>query len=97
MKKVICFLRVSSIQQDLEAQRIAVLSEIKKDGYKPNEVEIVSAKESAIKLDEMQRQTLNEMKSLIEKYDSIKDVYFFAIRQYFINGAHFTWIIMIKL
>ena len=79
MKKVICFLRVSSIQQDLEAQRIAVLSEIKKDGYKPNEVEIVSAKESAIKLDEMQRQTLNEMKSLIEKYDSIKDVYFFAI------------------
>lgn len=79
MKKVICFLRVSSIQQDLEAQKIAVLSEIKKDGYKPNEVEIVAAKESAIKLDEMQRQTLNEMKDLIEKYDSIKDVYFFAI------------------
>lgn len=79
MKKVVCFLRVSSVQQDLDTQRKAVLEAIRKDGYRLSEIAVVEGKESAIKNDELQRQTLNEMKELIEESDSIKDVYFYAI------------------
>lgn len=79
MKKVVCFLRVSSVQQDLDTQRKAVIEAIRKDGYRLSEIAVVEGKESAIKNDEMQRQTLNEMKDLIENNESIKDVYFYAI------------------
>ena len=79
MKKVICFLRVSSSHQELKGQRDAVLSAIKKDDFKEDEIEIIEKKESAIKLKEEEREGLNEMKELIEDNPIIKDVYFFAI------------------
>lgn len=47
--------------------------------YKPNEVAEVSGKESAIKKDEEERETLNEMKELVELYPSIESIYFFAV------------------
>ena len=40
-------------------------------GYKENEIIIVKGKESAIKLREEERQTLNEMKQLISEHKSI--------------------------
>lgn len=79
MKKVICFCRVSTKHQDLENQRIAVLKRIKYDGFKDNEVIFVEGKESAIKLKEEERQTLNELKEIIEKYPTVEHIYFFAI------------------
>lgn len=77
-KKCICFSRVSSYRQDLTAQREAVKKAALKD-YKTNEIIEVSGKESAIKLDEDERQTLNEIKSLVEDYPSIEAIYFFAV------------------
>ncbi len=79
MIKVICFCRVSTLTQDLENQRNEVLTVIKKDGYKANEVVIIEGKESAIKLDEEERQTLIELKESINTHPTIKDVYFYAI------------------
>jgi hypothetical protein len=54
MKKCLCFLRVSSLKQDLTAQKEAVVSAAKKE-YKDSEIIVVQGKESAIKLDEMER------------------------------------------
>ena len=79
MKKVICFARVSTIAQDLQPQLDAVKRQIIADEYKESEIVVVKGKESAIKLKEEQRQTLNEMKQLIEEYPTIEAVYFFAV------------------
>ena len=79
MKKVICFCRVSSKHQDLEYQRKEVMSAIVADGYKESEIAIVEGKESAIKLELMQRQTIEEMNELIEDNPTIESVYFYAI------------------
>lgn len=79
MKKVICFARVSTIAQDLQPQLDAVKRQIIADGYKESEIVVVKGKESAIKLKEEERQTLNEMKRLIEDYPTIEAVYFFAV------------------
>lgn len=79
MIKSICFSRVSSVRQSYTAQTNAVKAAALADGYKENEIAIVEGKESAIKLAEEERQTLNELKSLIEEYPSVESVYFFAI------------------
>lgn len=79
MKKVICFARVSTTAQDLQPQLDAVKRQIIADKYEESEIVVVKGKESAIKLKEEQRQTLNEMKQLIEKYPTIEAVYFFAV------------------
>lgn len=79
MIKCICFGRVSSMRQSYTAQVNAVKAAAIADGYRENEIAIVQGKESAIKLKEDERQTLNEMKSLIAENPSIESVYFFAI------------------
>jgi len=79
MKKVICFSRVSSQHQDLTYQLDAVKREILHDGYKESEILVVKGKESAIKLKEEERQTLTEMKKLVEENPSIEACYFFAV------------------
>ena len=65
--------------QDLQPQLDAVKRQIIADEYKESEIVVVKGKESAIKLKEEQRQTLNEMKQLIDEYPSIEAVYFFAV------------------
>lgn len=79
MKKCLCFCRVSSKRQDFTAQSNKVKAAAIADGYKESEIIIVKGKESAIKLAEEERQTLNEMKELIEENPSIESVYVFAI------------------
>ena len=74
MKKVICFARVSTIVQDLQPQLDAVKRQIIADNYEESEIVVVKGKESAIKLKEEQRQTLNEMKQLIEENPTIEEV-----------------------
>lgn len=78
-KKCICLIRVSTQQQLLEGQREKVIENAIADGYLKEEIQVVEAKESAIKLKEEQRETLNEMKQLINDYPSIESVYVFAI------------------
>ena len=79
MKKVICFARVSTVQQSLEAQVEAVKRQIIADGYNEEQIIYVQGKESAIKLDEEERQTLSEMKELVDDNENIDAIYFFAV------------------
>ena len=78
-KKCICLVRVSTTQQDLEAQKNEVYQAALFDGYKKEEIEVVEGKESAIKKKEEERETLNEMKEIIENNPSIEAVYVYAI------------------
>ncbi len=77
-KKCICFSRVSSYRQDLEYQKDIIKKAALKE-YDESEIVEVDGKESAIKLDEMERQTLNEMKSIVELHPTIESIYFFAV------------------
>lgn len=79
MKQILALLRVSTNQQDLDAQREAVTKAIIKDEFSENDIVYVEKKESAIKLSENEREGLNEMKELLEEYPSIKQVYVFAV------------------
>ena len=78
-KKCICFIRVSSQQQMLEGQKEKVVAAAIADGYQPDEIAVVEGIESAIKLKEEKRETLNEMKQLIADYPTIESIYVFAI------------------
>lgn len=79
IKKVILLARVSTVQQNYDEQ----IKEIKRaaiaDGYKESEIVVVKGKESAIKLAEEERATLNEMKEIISDYPTIESIYVFAI------------------
>jgi len=78
-KKCICLVRVSTEQQKLEGQKEKVISDAISDGYKLEEIAVVEGKESSIKLQEEERETLNEMKNIIAQYPTIESVYVFAI------------------
>lgn len=78
-KKIIVLARTSTVLQDLEAQKKEVIANAIADGYKLSEIEVVEGKESAIKLAEEQRETLQEMKLLISANPSIEAVYVFSI------------------
>lgn len=78
-KKCICFARVSTKGQDYTDQMKEVKRAAISAGYKESEIVEVCGKESAIKLKEEQRETLNEMKRLVEDYPTIESVYFFAV------------------
>ena len=78
-KKCIILVRVSTSKQDYEAQKNEVYKEALSDGYSEDEIAIVEGKESAIKLKEEKRETLNEMKEIIKENPSIEAVYIYAI------------------
>ena len=78
-KKCICLCRVSTNTQDLEAQRTKVVANAIADGYTKDEIAVVEKKESAIKLSELERESLNEMKEIINDNPTIESVYVFAI------------------
>jgi DNA invertase Pin-like site-specific DNA recombinase len=78
-KKCICLCRVSTNAQDLEGQREKVVANAIADGYTMDEIAVVEKKESAIKLSEMERESLNEMKEIINDNPTIESVYVFAI------------------
>lgn len=76
--KAIVFARVSTLVQDLQPQ----VDEIKNYAlkfYSEDEIAYVEGKESAIKLAEEERATLNELKEMIDKYPTVKDIYCFAL------------------
>lgn len=78
-KKCICFCRVSTQLQSLKEQKEKVLASAIADGYKRNEIAIVEGKESAIKLKEEERETIEEMKAIIADNPLVESVYVFAI------------------
>lgn len=80
-KKCICLLRVSTEAQreNLDFQKKVVVANAIADGYQENEISIIQKVESAIKLDEEEREGLNEMKKIIRENPTIESVYVFAI------------------
>ena len=76
-KKCICLIRVSTESQDLEQQKNEVFNLAKQHGY--NKIIPIEDKESAVKLDEMERQGLNKMKEQIEKDNSIDCLFVYEI------------------
>ena len=72
-------MRVSTTQQSLDEQREKVVASAIADGYRKSEIAVVEGKESAIKLKEEERETLNEMKQIIAENPSVESVYVFAI------------------
>lgn len=79
MAKAILLARVSTQAQDYQMQINEMREVATKLGYDPDHQIEVKGKESAIKLDEEQRQTLQEMKELIEGNPEVNHVFVYAI------------------
>lgn len=78
MGKVILFVRVSTEQQHLESQEDTLKRAAAADGYKEDDFIIIGKKESAIKLDEDNRQGLHELKKQLSGGD-IDCIYIFEL------------------
>ena len=78
MGQVILFVRVSTEQQHLESQEDTLRRAAIADGYKEEDFIIIGKKESAIKLDEDNRQGLQELKKYLLELD-IDCVYIFEL------------------
>lgn len=78
-KKCIVFTRVSTERQSFDEQEAVVYEMALKDGYKEENIIIISEKESGRKLTEEERKGLNRLKEHIEKDHSIKAVYAFEL------------------
>jgi len=76
--KAIVFSRVSTKGQSLNDQKNAVMKEALRS-YKADEIIEVEGKESAVKLEEEKRETLNEMKEYIEQYPTVESIFFFGV------------------
>lgn len=78
MGRVILFVRVSTEQQHLESQEDTLRRAAIADGYKEEDFIIIGKKESAIKLDEDNRQGLQELKKYLFELD-IECIYIFEL------------------
>lgn len=77
MLRTICFCRVSSSGQSLEAQLNTVKKEALKE-YAEDEIMIIQGVESAVSLDEEHRLTIKQLKDAIGDNPSIESVFFFS-------------------
>ena len=68
---------MSTSGQSLDAQLATVKREALKD-YADDELLVIEGIESAVSLDEEQRQTIQQLKEAIKQNPSIESVYFFA-------------------
>lgn len=68
MYRAIVFSRVSSEHQDLVQQTDEVYNEAVRNGYDKTEIIFIEHKESAIKLDESEREGLQKLKESIDKH-----------------------------
>ena len=64
--KALIVARVSTDKQTLESQIEKLIEEANRFGYKKEDITVISGKESGVKLDIEERQTINKMKELIE-------------------------------
>ena len=79
MSKCVLFARVSTQGQDYEHQLRQLRPVAIANGYSDSDIITVEGKESAISLEEEQRETLNEMKEIIEQYPDVNHVFVAAI------------------
>lgn len=78
MGKIIALTRISTAQQQIESQSDKVIQRILQDGYSKEDIIEIRGVESASKLSENERLTLNEMKHTIET-EHVEAVYVFEI------------------
>lgn len=78
-KKCICLVRVSTASQDLAQQTDKVYAEALRCGYTKSNIIIIEDIESAVKLDEEERNGLNRLKKYIENDNSINCVFSYEI------------------
>lgn len=78
MSKAILFVRVSTLQQHLESQEDALRKAALSDGYSGDDIIVIGKKESAIKLEEDEREGLVELKETLQTND-IECVYIFEL------------------
>ena len=69
MGRIVLFVRVSTLGQQLESQEDSLRRAALADGYSESDFIIISNKESAIKLSEEEREGLNDLKRVIESED----------------------------
>ena len=71
--KILILARVSTQSQSLESQVDKLMTEAKRMGYCDNDIVVIQGKESGVKLDIDERQTLNELKQHIStgQYDMV--------------------------
>lgn len=71
--KILIIARVSTEHQQLESQIEKLINEAKRLGYEDKDITVISGKESGIKLDIEERQTIQQMKEHIEtgQYDMV--------------------------
>lgn len=77
--KCVLFARVSTQGQDYEHQLRQLRPVAIANGYADSDIITVEGKESAISLEEEQRQTLQEMKEIIEQHPEVDHVFVAAI------------------
>lgn len=77
--KCICLARVSTELQTLESQIEKLKDAAKNHGYKEKNILVVSGTESAVKLDIEERQTIQQMKELIESDSSINMIFIWEV------------------
>lgn len=78
MGKVILFTRVSTQQQHLESQEDSLRRAAIADGFSEDDMIVIGTKESAIKLEEEERQGLQELKKELAKGD-VNIIYIFEL------------------
>ena len=98
MKKAIILARVSTENQSLDSQIEKLIDEAKRYGYERDNITIISGKESGVKLDIEERQTIQQMKECIEtgEYDMLfiwevsrlarRPKVLYEVREYLINN-----------
>lgn len=72
MKKVILFSRVSTVSQSFEEQTKELILEAKKNGYQEDELIIIESKESAIKYNSIERESIQKLYNTIEENKSVE-------------------------
>ena len=79
MSKCIILSRVSTAQQELDSQTLAIKNEALRQGFKEKDFIIIEDIESAIKLSEEERNGLNRMKDEISKNKDITHVFIYEL------------------
>jgi len=75
--KVIALIRVSTVAQEFESQRLKVIEEIRRDGYGESDIIIIEDKESG-RLSEEERSGINKLKQHIEN-EQVASVYVYEL------------------
>jgi len=82
MKKCILLIRVSTKKQDYEDQTKELIDYAKRDGYQKSEMELIRNKESGEKLEDEEREGLNQMYQTIEnEQNTINCVYIWELNR----------------